>query len=601
MGFMPMEGKKNTQKRKRGFIFTAGVVLIITFMIGAISLWLADAKASDQLEPEDARLLFFSSIVERVDLGSLYNVFNRSSYYAMYRVNSHAAENPLPSEETALNAMANLTLMGSAKDSSGAAIVSDYSQDEMDTYTLAGYFALLNRTIATRGYLLQWNSSGYTIRLVSPYLLEHTINLSVLIYDSDGNLLLSRDVKNMAINQSIIGFEDPLLDRMLGITKQIFPPPAGAGISGPEDLRPRVLNEDKGIRGKGWYYGEAKLLNTLPANSTQWKDMIIVIPHLSNITSTPQPCVVDTTSPFLNPKCVTLADILAPDVFGAIILESDPNLTIGATETKGSCTYTVVTETGECLDCLSYHAVDPAHPKDLSPCSPEKEKVVSNSVAAPFIAGAGAYKLNTPYKYYFSFSDDLLSVNRIDGGEPRSYALIDNSEEVNEIGGYHYELDIEPLRDSMVCSYFVSSSSAPNYLQRLIAVPPTPFPASGNANGIETFLVGKYVSDTENPIGAGGGNLYSKLDREFLTSYVNNEAGDHAHKVKGMPGCKNKVMCTESRTALQPVGIFALKSGSGGAYTQYVDASGPIDELSLLCPDSSGKSVLGMKRQSVCE
>ncbi|PIZ98228.1 hypothetical protein COX84_02300, partial [Candidatus Micrarchaeota archaeon CG_4_10_14_0_2_um_filter_49_7] len=186
MGFMPMEGKKNTQKRKRGFIFTAGVVLIITFMIGAISLWLADAKASDQLEPEDARLLFFSSIVERVDLGSLYNVFNRSSYYAMYRVNSHAAENPLPSEETALNAMANLTLMGSAKDSSGAAIVSDYSQDEMDTYTLAGYFALLNRTIATRGYLLQWNSSGYTIRLVSPYLLEHTINLSVLIYDSDG-------------------------------------------------------------------------------------------------------------------------------------------------------------------------------------------------------------------------------------------------------------------------------------------------------------------------------------------------------------------------------------------------------------------------------
>ncbi|PIU82488.1 hypothetical protein COS70_01060, partial [Candidatus Micrarchaeota archaeon CG06_land_8_20_14_3_00_50_6] len=70
MGFMPMEGKKNTQKRKRGFIFTAGVVLIITFMIGAISLWLADAKASDQLEPEDARLLFFSSIVERVDLGS---------------------------------------------------------------------------------------------------------------------------------------------------------------------------------------------------------------------------------------------------------------------------------------------------------------------------------------------------------------------------------------------------------------------------------------------------------------------------------------------------------------------------------------------------
>jgi hypothetical protein len=158
----------------------------------------------------------------------------------------------------------------------------------------------------------------------------------------------------------------------------------------------------------------------------------------------------------------------------------------------------------------------------------------------------------------------------------------------------------------MVCSYFVSSSSAPDYLQRLTAAPLAP---SGNANGIETFLVGKYVPGKENPLSTSTyDNIYSKLDREFVDTYMTQQAITPpplppTFKVKGMPNCKNKVACNDLFTArTEGAGIFALKSGSGGAYAQYLSASGtPITGLSLLCPDSFGNAILGGAIQSVCE
>ena len=104
----------NASRASRGFVFTAAVVLLLTFMIAVITLWLVSVRDSDRLEPEDARLLLFTSIMRQIDLGSLMQVFNSSSYYAMHKVNQQAAITPFQNAGNATLAMEQLAIYGTS-------------------------------------------------------------------------------------------------------------------------------------------------------------------------------------------------------------------------------------------------------------------------------------------------------------------------------------------------------------------------------------------------------------------------------------------------------------------------------------------------------
>ncbi|MBN2478537.1 hypothetical protein JXB01_04580 [Candidatus Micrarchaeota archaeon] len=96
--------------------------------------------------------------------------------------------------------------------------------------------------------------------------------------------------------------------------------------------------------------------------------------------------------------------------------------------------------------------------------------------------------------------------------------------------------DIEKLRDAVLCAYYIQDPEGPSYLERLMEKPFEPEYDRTSEEmqfGLSTFLVwnglnGEIFPEME---------YYSRLDREFF----NEESGI---LIRGMPGCKNKEMCS---------------------------------------------------------
>jgi hypothetical protein len=107
---------------------------------------------------------------------------------------------------------------------------------------------------------------------------------------------------------------------------------------------------------------------------------------------------------------------------------------------------------------------------------------------------------------------------------------------------------IEPLRDFAICGYYVNNNKAPSYFQRFF----NDTYSRNSTLGIETFLIGDFIggkgtNEYGQQIISYWDNDYSRLDRELF----NEKKGE---RIRGMPGCKNKEMCSGD----SPVGQFRL-------------------------------------------
>jgi hypothetical protein len=86
--------------------------------------------------------------------------------------------------------------------------------------------------------------------------------------------------------------------------------------------------------------------------------------------------------------------------------------------------------------------------------------------------------------------------------------------------------------------------------------------------GIETFVVGQWAGGKEDPEPA---NTYvhdelPRLDRDFYSGST--FIPSQMMKIKGMPGCRDKIMCADSseNATKEGLGKFKLTSDSIGQY-----------------------------------
>lgn len=117
--------------------------------------------------------------------------------------------------------------------------------------------------------------------------------------------------------------------------------------------------------------------------------------------------------------------------------------------------------------------------------------------------------------------------------------------------------NIEPLRDMAVCGFFVESGRAPSFFQRMVVNGDE----LNSAYGIESFAVGRWaIDDSTDP-----DVKWSNVDFIYHKCWRGGSC-PAAYKIKGMPGCKNKIMCSSNNPNEDGIGHFALDDSSASEY-----------------------------------
>jgi hypothetical protein len=124
-----------------------------------------------------------------------------------------------------------------------------------------------------------------------------------------------------------------------------------------------------------------------------------------------------------------------------------------------------------------------------------------------------------------------------------------------------------------ICGFYVHGLQGPSFFQRMFS---NAYDLDSNNYGIESFLLGRWVGGAPNN-GLGTGDhgypatdTYSRLDWEFYQDALGG-AGLTSEPIKGMPGCKDNVMCSEISTppnnaSLWGVGHFQLTQTSAAEF-----------------------------------
>jgi len=439
------------------------------------------------------------------------NFISASAFYATYKLANYSAFYGLP-PQTALDQTNNpqtgavenniilLMINGTANNSLSPQLV--YSEEEKNSYTINGWKNQTAKATELLGFKASF-SEPYAIQVkqIDPWMVQVSLKLDVNISDPFGNF---KQNKTFVVNTnfSIQGFPDPFITRndiaTRGVTfesaawKQIF---RNENYKNASSVKPILLRE--GNRGAGWFYG--------PITADPDLDLEL------------RPNYILVTNYFDG-----LFEIA--DTFGAVIVTNLPFHKIETVQ-EGGCNY-IKDEEYNCINCLRKYTPI-SSPSNPSSCSYKQE--LFNKISKPFMLVDGN-----------SWINNIPKINNT------AYVLINNEKnniEGDILGNYkHHLVDMTRIRDMAICGFYLESSDAPSFFQRMVN--------SNNLKspfGIESFVIGTW---------AGGNNSKSldersRLDWKFYSSVL-------GKKIKGMMGCKNKQMCSSNLPIDYSVGFFRL-------------------------------------------
>jgi len=554
----------------RGFFFTVMALAILSVMLLTMQLWLrtyeqSDIRGASRFKGEAMRLVL-SSISDK----STSDFANASAFFAVYRLANYTSASQLHGLTGASqkygtnnygvgiveNSLRSLMFNGTAKPDAVLEGIA-YSAEENSSYTLRSWQEKVRTAASAMGFFASFSEiKNFSIYQPDPWNVKVHFEMDMNISDIEGTMRQSKTLKGDA-SFPISGFLDPSITRgdmahrsitrFAATEKQIFQHPA---YSVPSDLKPkRILNGSKGF---GWFFGPT---------TEDYPGEGIFDPNIAN-----------SEAPYISQYIlVTDFEDNLPSVasaYGAVILTDAPGTTTYNT-TEGGCPYNVTQETS-CLNCVRSYSSEQAG------CSKQSDVHPDNRTSKPFIVRA---------------SGNIANVQKATNLEPRPriskyYALIDNSKDNVEnpapndlFGDYHKVYDLTALRDATTCGFYVKGNG-PSFFQRMLGEAFVPGLYNNSVLGIETFVVGLWAGGKEDPEPA---NTYAhdglpRLDRDFYNpapSFIPVQV----MKIKGMPGCRDKLMCSDSNDNATKEGL--------GKFKLHVDSIGQYNLSAIACNASN--------------
>ncbi|MEM3030176.1 MAG: hypothetical protein QXH27_00420 [Candidatus Micrarchaeia archaeon] len=508
----------------RGFFFTLLIAVALAFMLVSLALWGAVVRAREEKVPAKFQLEAMLSIADASSEAETARLVSLLGYRALRAlVLDVIATGSVAQQKKAGEELCSVLINGTRL--SGKRIFNE---------SLSAWGEAMAN--ASRALGFEWKLAVRPDKCSAKQVAPWDINLDITdirIEISSEEMNLSKIV-TVSARIPIVGLEDPLISvkdaELRGVPyseaniRQVFRSPFSI-----EEVRPK--NTANGTRGKSWVYG----VTTDDSFNDAYKNDRYIL-------------VIEDTGICANGDCSQLNSY-----GGVLLLAPGPgHQRTGATATRtcggagctNTCIFAEVRETEPCLDCLSYYELESETNASCCTCSTPSGGVEFNEVEVPFLHTNALTKAKL----------------NITPTSPVGLPVLINSPFSNN-GDYSREArkpevwDIERLRDLVVCGHYinVTGAHAPNFLSRL--------EGRANANdqfGIESFVIGMWATEER-----------SKVDHVYYTSSA---AG---RPVKGMPGCKNRDMCTSAST----IGRFAIDAQH--ATSNYYNISS-----SLLCPPS---------------
>lgn len=491
-------------KNSKGFFLVLIAFILIMYIFTYLTAWISALEISERTASEKFKAANIEGIVSQLNEKNFIKFFEISGYYALFKINDYSSNNSHTlqynkSDEVQYlrSAFFGMILNGSSADFDGNSL--EYNSDENQSYTFYAWLDKLNYTLSHAGLnITQLNISDMKFNQTSPITFNASMNLSIFVKDRLSTLSINRSF-TLKKEFNITGFPDPMIRREImklqdageldmTVEKQIF-----YRDNLTSSLAP--IRKANGTYGMGFFYGPMVNANNANLITESERSRYILVGNFTEITSMEN---------YTN--------------FSAYILTDKP-------------------------EEIRYDGCE------LSEENIFMELIYKENTAGNCEQSDSKTKTNKPFAVFPNFNMNDFT------GPNGNYSLIIANASVAEVtinasnkskGVAIY--DIENLRDATVCAYFLPSTHAPSYPQRLSQEAVN---LSSNF-GMQTLLVGKW---------AGGENLtayenYSRVDFEFFNR-------TQGIKIRGMPGCKNLEMCSASAgSGGAPLGQFRLSLDS---------------------------------------
>jgi len=507
-----------TLKDKKGFLFVVTIFLLLTYILISISVWVKALEASERMYSElykesNVELAVTQLTPEKVDemtnmimQRALFKIADFSINHPVVPGNTSRGENEFVNIE---NAVEEYLVNGAPSGAYFEGIADDTPAFSEPSSSLQGWIAALNKSLGGIGvYITEFDVSNFNMEQISVDTVEYSFDITITMQDTAGTTRLSR-VYPISNTIDITGYVDVAISRETQdertVYRRFFFYP---GYEIPSDLEPVEISGIEG--GQGWFYGF--LVDTEDADIVprEQRHLYILVGDYSEITA------VDGYSEF-----------------AAYIQTNDASTrTVSCTPSGG--TPTTKREEYDTFMAIQYESDCDAVVESSS------ETNRPFAIVPDFSASGGAVcpNLVTDEDAYCALFVAEYSVNDVED-DPENK----NSADAALTGVF----DIEDLRDYTMCGYYIHSEKSPSYLQRFFG---DAYSRNHTEFGIETFLIGEYVTDYCPECNTFDFSQYSALDREMF-----NEV-DKDWNIRGMAGCKNADMC--SSTVEPTPGQFGL-------------------------------------------
>ncbi|MEW6528817.1 MAG: hypothetical protein AB1391_02930 [Candidatus Micrarchaeota archaeon] len=490
--------KTKTTKTSKGFFFVLIVFISILYIFIYFTAWINAVEISEKVSSEKFRALSLEDLSSQLTHNKFMKFFDISGNYALFKINDYSSNNSHTLKNHSSDelfyfrrAFFDVLVNGTSNDNFDGNEL-NYSDDERNIYTLYALSNNLNSILSKAGLeIKKFEITDTDLNQVDITTFSMMMNISISVSDRLSTISINRTF-HLEKNFSIEGFPDPMIKResqkipslSMNIEKQIY--------TNNTPLELDIKNINVGKQGQGFFYGELVNANDSATNSLIGKRHYILVGTYNDT--------------------IKVSDY---SQFGAYILTNEPVMNTTTSPPSETETFMAITY-------------------NLSGDMEIKNQLTENQAFA-VVPNFDILKFNGPENKHYA-----LIIAKYSGKEVKSNV----SKKNYSISIY----DIEGLRDATICTYYLNSSRAPSYVQRL----------SGNALslsstnfGMESFLVGEWT---------GGKNLieyenYSRVDWEFFNKTM-------GIKIRGMPGCKTFEMCSIDVGTDAPLGHFRLSDNS---------------------------------------
>ncbi|MCD6227280.1 hypothetical protein J7J90_02180 [Candidatus Micrarchaeota archaeon] len=599
---------------RKGVFFTVVMVVFLFALSLALVKW---SQGSKMHEYRMSKHVYLDSVItasqilsdERIEkfsqIAARHAVFELANYTSSPYANATSESHRLKTENDVPTALAGLMFNGSAHGSLfNAGGDFNYTNESM-AYTFKSFRDNAQNVCDAVGWECNI-SEPYNVHIYqdSPWSVRFNFTINKTIRDPTGKYSINAQPVNVSVNVSIIGMPDPLTTQLSRAGA-----PAGGGLIDPSYYYRLIYKSPKYTR-----------LDDIPAdlegvsvsNYLQSKGFFYGIPTRD-----------EDVDPSKAWKYIFVGDwghvanawAQSGDAYGAYIVEmverSDPDDCVGpftATtsflENAGNCRVDCSQPYNTCrdyevdclFDCFDYYynisagscdtSLNENVPDGCSGVSPtycdpwcsnilsSEKYTFSNHTSKPYIKIKGEYSddINIyspssvlynenefyPYQSFDSSSHFGILINAQNDTNVTYNLGSASSDEVRDVW---FDLlvvpnvyNIEPLRDMAVCGFFVESGRAPSFFQRMVV---NGDEKSDGSLGIESFAVGKWAIDDDSTPDV----KWSNVDFIYHKCWRGGSCPT-AYKVKGMPGCKNKEMCSSNEANEDGVGHFVLDEDS---------------------------------------